>query len=448
MIISKMWSHQVDAVEKLKNLNAAGLFFEMGCAKTLTAIALMEEWQARRVLVVCPKTVIDVWRREFEKHTTAWRPIILNQQSTLKKRDYLEEQLRYAAGAAVAIINYDSIWRAPLGKKIMALPWDVIVADESHRIKSPGGIASRYMARLGGKIPRRLALTGTPLSHSPLDAYGQYRYLDPSIFGWSFTRFRARYAILGGFSGKQVMKFINLEELHQKMYQIAMRVKATDVLDLPETMDETLTFDLSPGARKIYDSLEKDLMADLEDGKVISVPNTLAKLIRLQQLTGGWLLPDEASHPKRVDRGKADVLQDLLDGIGDEPVVIFCNFHGDLDACAEVCEKLGLNHAELSGRKREVQKFHDKEVQVLIAQIRSGGLGEDFTQSRYCIFYSTGWSLGDLEQARKRVHRPGQDRKVFYYHLCAARTVDQKVAKALEKRADLINFVIDEMRLT
>ena len=389
--------------------------------------------------------MVDVWRREFEKWYPGWKLIILNQLNTLKKRDYLESQLQYANGKAAVIINYDSIWREPLGKKMMSIPFDVIIADESHRIKSPGGIASRYIARLGGKIPRRLALTGSPLPHSPMDIYSQFRYLDPNIFGWSFTRFRARYAVMGGFSNHQILKFINLEELHTKMYSISYRVKAEDVLDLPETLDETLTFDLNPAARKVYDSLEKDLIAEIGDGRVVSVPNVLAKLIKLQQLTGGWLQPDEGTK-KRIDRGKAEVLQDLLEGVGEEPVVIFCHFHGDLDACAEVCDKLKISHAELSGRKREVQEFHAKNAQVLIAQIRSGGLGEDYTQARFCIFYSTGWSLGDLEQARKRVHRPGQDRKVIYYHLAARNTVDERVAKALAKRQELVGYIVDELR--
>ena len=287
-----LWSHQAEAVRRLQHLSAAGLFFEMGAGKTLTALRLLEVWQARRVIVVSPKTVMDVWRREIEKWAPDLKAIILNQQNTLKKRAYLDEQLQFANGSAAVIINYDSIWREPLGKRFMALPWDVIVADESHRIKSPGGISSRYMARLGGKIPRRLALTGSPLPHSPLDLYAQYRYLDPNIFGWSFTRFRARYAVLGGFGGHQVLKFVNLEELHQKMYQIAVRVKAEDVLDLPETLDETLTFDLSPAARKIYDALEKDLIAFLDSGVIVTVPNVLAKLIKLQQITGGWLTAD------------------------------------------------------------------------------------------------------------------------------------------------------------
>jgi SNF2 family DNA or RNA helicase len=284
------------------------------------------------------------------------------------------------------------------------------------------------------------------MPHSPLDIYAQYRFLDPKIFGFSYTRFKARYALMGGYQGYQVLKFINLDDLHQKMYSIAYRVRAEDVLDLPPVLEQTITFDLSPKAQKIYDSLEKDLMAEIGSDQVISVPSVLVKLLRLSQLTGGWVKPDEESRPERVDFGKAEVLKDLLEDMGAEPAVVFCRFHADIDAVKIVCDALKITYCELSGRENSSEKFYSGKAQVFIAQIRSGGLGIDLTRARYCIFWSTGYSLGDLEQARKRVHRPGQERPVTYYYLAAKGTIDQKIITALEKRADLISFIIDEMR--
>lgn len=420
---------------------------EMGVGKSLVAIKLLEHWNAKHVLIVCPKAVTGVWQSEFEKHTDGWRIEILNQPSVIKKAIAMQQALKVNNGNRIALVtNFESAWREPLGKMFMQQPPEVIIWDESHRIKSPGGQASRYMARLAPKVHRRLALTGTPLSHSPLDAYAQYRALDPSIFGFSFTRFRSRYALLGGYGGHVVLKFINLEELHEKMMRIAYRCRAEDVLDLPPVLEQTITFELSPKARKIYDSLHRDLMAEIGEDKIISVPNVLAKLLRLQQLTGGWLTPDGADRPERVDHGKAEALKDLLEDMGAEPVVIFGRFHGDLDAAKIVCDSLKLKHCELSGRENTSDKFFKEKAQVLIAQIRSGSLGIDLSRARYEIFYSTGVSLGDLEQAKKRVDRPGQTRPVTIYYLAASKTVDEKIIKALSKRADLVKFIVDDMR--
>ena len=83
-------------------------------------------------------------------------------------------------------------------------------------------------------------------------------------------------------------------------------------------------------------------MAEIAPGKVISVPNVLAKLLRLQQLTGGWLKADEATRETRVDHGKAEVLKDLLEDMGTEPVVVFARFIADIEAIKIVCEALKI----------------------------------------------------------------------------------------------------------
>lgn len=455
MLTSKLWDHQAAAFHKLKNLRAGGLFAEMGTGKTLVALKLLEHWDTSRVLIVCPKAVMPVWQSEFAKHTEGWRVEVLNQASVSKKTDQMNRALK-SNGRLAIVVNYESVWREPLGKVILYNLPEVVILDESHRAKAPAGQASRYLARLATKVKKRLALTGTPMPHSPLDVYAQYRFLDPEIFGFSFTRFRFRYAMMGGYQNHQILKFINLDELHEKMYRVAYRVRAEDVLDLPPVIEQTITFDLSPKAQKIYRSLEQDLMAEIGEDKIISVPNVLAKLLRLQQLTGGWLTPDGAHQPTRVDHGKAEALKDLLEDMGTEPVIIFARFHGDLDAVKIALDAINtirrrlrepeITYCELSGRENTIEKFFKGKAQVLIAQIRSGSLGIDLTRARYMIFYSTGVSLGDLEQAKKRVDRPGQTRPVTIYYLAAQKTIDVKILTALSKRADLVKFIVDDMR--
>lgn len=444
--MSNLWHHQEEAVKRLLPLSGAGLFCEMGTGKTLTAIELLNRWQVSRALIVSPKAVTSVWESEFAKHAPQWQVQVLNQVGTYRKLEAAQRFVSLTNGRPAAlVVNYESVWRDPLGKWLLTYPIDAVICDESHRIKAPGGIASRFMSRLGQRVRRRLALTGTPLSHSPLDAYAQYRFLNPQIFGFSFTRFRSRYALMGGYGGHQVLKFVNLDDLHQRMYSIAYRTTAADVLDLPETLDQTILFDLEPKTMKVYKDLERDLLATLEDGREISVPNVLAKLVRLQQLTGGWLKWDDGKEEK-LDGSKGEALQDLLEGMGEEPVVVFCRFLRDLETVRQVCKGLGLKSCELSGKMNEVTEFTAGKAQVIACQIRSGSLGIDLTRARYCVFFSIGYSLGDYMQARARVHRPGQTRPVTYYHLAARKTIDEKILQGLEKRAELVQFIVDEMR--
>jgi SNF2 family DNA or RNA helicase len=445
--MTSLWHHQAQAVNFLLPLPAGALLMDMGTGKSRCAIELLNRWQTKRTLIICPKSVIQVWVREFAKHAPDWHPIPLEKGSILQRKHAADQALKSLNGHKVAlIINYESCWRSPIAEWFMTNLPEVVICDEVHRLKQPGGVASRFIARLGKLVRRRLGLTGTICPHSPLDIYGSFRFLKPSLFGYSFVQFRSRYAVMGGYQGHQVLDYVNLEELHRKVYSISYRCEAKDVLDLPEEIDETITFDLSPKAMKVYKELEKELISYVEEsGESISASTVLVKLLRLAQITGGWIKTDDGQQV-RLDTAKSEALEDLLDGMGQEPVVIFCRFTKDLDTCKEVCDRLKLTWAELSGQANDLPRFEEGKAQVLIAQIKSGGVGVDLTRARYTIFYSLGFSLGDYLQARKRTHRPGQTRAVTYYHLCAEKTVDEKILKAIAKRAEIVNYLVDALR--
>lgn len=455
-VLSKRWRHQEEAFQFLVGKDAGGLFLGMGAGKSRVAIDLLDAWGVHLALIVCPARVIGVWPSQFDTHAPEWgRVILLDTGSTEKNTALIKRTLNNSTQARTAfVINYENVWRPGIRKVIEALPWGAVVCDESHRIKSQGSKASVFLGNLGKKVSKRLALTGTPLPHSPLDAYGQYRFLDPRIFGTNYSMFRATYAELAPLPGKPrvpiVKGYRNLEQLHEKMYSIAFRVRTDEVLDLPPTMDEVVPVTLSPKARKLYDELEEEfivaLEGDIENGKVVTAPNTLVKLLRLQQLTGGWLTPDEHTTPVQVDTGKAGSLTDLLQDMGDEPVVVFCRFTADLRAVREVCDKLGISYGEISGKQDDLVAFQQGKCQVIGCQIRSGSMGIDLTRSRYTIYYSNTHSLGDYEQSRARVHRPGQTRPVTYYHLLARDTVDYDIFKSLRDKGQLVDLVVDIMR--
>ena len=438
-----LWRHQQDSVDFILPLKAGGLFHEMGVGKTLCALELLRQWGTNFAVVVAPKAVLQVWEREAKKHFNGHFNVTVL-KGTLPARTKQAEQAIQRQGSIV-VVNYEAVWREPLASLLLKSLPGAIILDEAHKIKAPGGKASRYLAKLGHLAQRRLALTGTPMPHSPLDTYAMYRFLNPHIFGFSFTRFRARYAVMGGFGGYEIKGWVNLEELHQKMYSIAYRVRSEDVLDLPETMDEVLTFELSPKAKKIYQDMEKNLIAALETGEVTAA-NALVRLLRLSQVTGGWLRPDDSDRYEQVDTGKQELLKELLESAGQEQVVVFCRFTQDIVSVHAVCKELDIVCAELSGKCNELQIWEEHKAQVIVIQIQSGGLGIDLSQSRYCVYYSVGYSLGDYQQSRARVHRPGQLRKVTYYHLVSENTIDVKVLKALGCRGDLVKSIIDDMR--
>ncbi len=448
------WAHQRNAFEFAMRLFQAGhrgvlLAMGMGTGKSLSAIMLLLAIRARRVLIVSPLRVVDVWVTQLERHMGA-RAIIVtlaeDAGTVAKKRDLAAEKMRLAQTMGVpfiCIVNYDSVWREPLTGWAEMHQWDLIIADEAHRIKAPGGKASLFFKRMRPRSMHRLALTGTPMPHSPLDVYAVFRFLDQTIFGTSYAAFRQSYAVMGGYQNKQIVSFQKLDELQRRMGKITFRV-GKEVLDLPPEMHVTYKCDLGRDARRIYRELEDDFVASVLEGTVTAA-NALVKLLRLQQITGG-VVPTDDHIVRRIDDAKQKLLADTLEDIGpDEPVAVFCRFHADLDAIHEACRANAITSLELSGRRDELREWQEAKAQALATQISAGGVGVDMTRARYLIFYSLSFSLGEYDQALSRVHRPGQTRPVQYIHLVVRNTVDGRIMRALERRAEVVQAILAEI---
>lgn len=454
-LLTRPWRHQLAAFVFCLQHFALGMFglllaMGMGTGKTLVAFMVMLQRKAQRTLILCPLRVVPVWVTQLERHVGI--PLVVvalddGVNGVRRKQEIAAEKLRLAEARGVpfvCVINYDSFWREPFNEWAEKVRWDLFIMDEAHRIKAPGGKASLACKRMRARALVRLGMTGTPMPHGPLDSYGVTRPLDQTIFGPSFSAFRQRHAVLGGYQNKQVVGFQKLDELEKSLARIMFRV-GKEVLDLPPETHVTYHCELTGEAARIYRDLEEDFVAQVRDG-VVTAANAMVKLLRLQQVTGGCV-PTDDGVGHRIDSSKQKLLADTLEDIGaDEPVVVFCRFHADLDAIHEACQSLGYSSMELSGRRDELAPWQSGEAQVLAVQISAGGIGVDLTRARYSIYYSLSFSLGEYDQALSRVHRPGQTRPVEHIHLAARGTVDVKIMRALEKRAEVVQSILAEIK--
>lgn len=225
------WAHQTQAAQWFADRHAGLFAQDMGTGKTFSALLALDAMRH-------PLVFLD-----------------LSRGSGKQRAERLKAALATASGKClVVVVNYESVWRSALAPTIESVRWQAFVLDESHRIKSPGGAASRYLARLAAKQPhaRRLCLTGTPMPHSPLDLYGQFRFLDPQVFGTSFARMRARFAECDLRFPSKVKYWKNQDELSAKLDAHSFRVTADEVLDLPEALHETLPIELPPRVQRFY----------------------------------------------------------------------------------------------------------------------------------------------------------------------------------------------------
>jgi SNF2 family DNA or RNA helicase len=443
-------------------MSGALMAIEMGGGKSLCAISLVRMLDVNRTLVLCPKAVLTsrVWsensRKHLEEPITVYEAMPRPGWNIKDRLVWLDDQMTQSRPPVIAVLNYDVLDYDYTVAWILKQRFEMLICDESHKLKAPDGKRAHRYWKIAREIKYKLGLTGTPLPHSPKDAWAQYRGLDPGIFGTSITRFMDRYAVKGGYLGKEVVKWQHEDELNEKMYQIAFRVGA-DVLDLPPVRHEEVKIELGAKAQKIYSQIEGDFYAQLDQTHEITVANVLTQIIRQQQITSGFIR-DDNDVDVEIDTAKRDALENILEEIQPptvdnrgrrvpgEPLVVFCRFRYDLDMVKVAAEKTGFVYAELSGRKSQLKEWTNGEADVIGVQIQAGGSGIDLSRARYCVYYSATYSLGDYLQSLKRVHRPGQTRPVTYYHLVGQGVIDQDIYDALQNHANVVDRIIDRIK--
>ena len=458
------WQHQTDFWNLSKDHRGYYAAHDMGAGKSKAAIDYVNGINANFILIVCPRTVMQVWPYQFGIHSfDHYEPIIADKKSwnARRKAEYIDNKLKQyktLGKKCMVIINYETVWRAPLGpsyhpktKRMMRkgfLHWcgfDAMLLDEAHRIKAPFGQASRGCTTISKSAKRRLLLSGTPMPHSPLDIFAQFRLMDPSIFGFSFVRFRAKYAVMGGFENKQVIGYNDLDALHRKFYSRAHRVEIDDVVELPEFQDEYRYCTLPPKVMKLYKEMDRELIVGVGSGE-ITASNGLVKMLRLAQIAGGVVKLDDGSE-EVIDNSKVEIVQQIIEDLpNEEPLVIFARFTMEIKRTREVAEKLGRKVGEISGRADDYGAWLAGDINCVVVQIKSGAEGLDFTRARYTIYISKGLSLGTYTQSRRRVRRPGQKRAGIYFHILAEKTIDIKEDKALRAKKRVVDYVLKDIR--
>lgn len=409
----------------------------------------MQAGRIHRVLIVAPLSILSVWEAEFAQFAAFDYALAVLTGDSAKKTD----TLRHMNGAAlqVAVVNYESAWR--MERELAAWGPDLIVCDEGHKIKTHNISASKAMHRLGAKAGYRLLLTGTLITNKAIDVFSPYKFLNPTIFGTSFYAFRSRYFDMVGYGNHTpVLKRSMEAELSARLHSIAYRAAKADCLDLPETTDVVRQVELEPAARKIYRSLVKESFAELASGEV-TAPNVLTRLLRLSQLTGGFLGSDENAAVQQISSAKLSAMEDILESAVAEgqKLVIIARFLPEIRAICKELDGRGLRYACITGevqdRAAQVAQFqNDPDVPVFVGQIATAGLGLTLTAASTMVFYSLDYSMSNYEQAKARIHRVGQRNPCTYIHLIAKGTVDEKVLTALRNKADLAKALVDDCR--
>jgi len=306
---------------------------------------------------------------------------------------------------------------------------------------------------MGKKIPIKFALAGLPAANTILDTWAQFRYLDDTILGSSWSAFTEVWCYDTGYMGYQKkLKPYLKKSYYKKMRTISVSVKQNEAFDLPPEVDSFVYFKLTGECRRLYTQMEKEFYARYED---VEVRNEMAvtNMLRLQELAGGYL--DDGETLVQLNRDRYWAFEDwLVDFPQDAKLVIAYKFTHELHDILEALDKRGRKYYTLYGgtkpkdRKNWIKFQTQSDVTDFVVQIQAGGLGIDLFTAGTCVIYSNSFSYFDYDQLKRRLHRHGQKAdKVNFIHFIGENTIDTDVHLSLMCKGQIADDVMNQLRL-
>lgn len=481
---------QLEALCLSANKKVFALHMEQGTGKTKviidTAAYLYSHGNIDGMLIVAPNGVQLGWiLDQIPIHMPAHVPVVSAVWNRNKPKEVERVFVRDVMGLRVLAINYEALI-TPKGKDLVSRFLRVYrslwVNDESHRLKNSKSKAAEYCLAFGRLAAYRRNLTGTPATESPIDLYSQFNFLDPGILGFStLTSFRAHFAHIEPPSSplvKYVMDklvakygrdraakmapqliskdkdgrpmYRNLEYLRSLIAPYSFRCLLSECADLPAVIYEKRYVTLEPEQRRMYNSLRDTMLLELREQGVMSVPLAITRLMRLQQIVGGFA-PDEEGVGQAIFNTipKLTALDDIVEDFPGK-IVIWARFTNELRMIADHLTALGFGVARYWGdqgreeRLENKQRFlTDQNCRFFVSQPRVGGTGLDGLQevSNTTVYYSNEFPLTLRLQSESRTNRIGQTRPGVVIDIEAIDTLDRKIIETLRDKKELADCI-------
>ena len=439
-------------IEGAKPYNFA-YFMEMGTGKTKVAIDnaayLYQAQKIDYVFVIAPNSVYQNWKKEIDIHCPEETNIYVWKVSKDKTFKMDPNKLTFV------LMNVEALSHAS-GKKWLESKLQkhgmrsMIILDESTSIKNLKASRTKAIIKIGQLARFKRILTGSPITKSPLDLFSQCAFLDKKLLGYeNFTVFKSKYAVMynierGGYSIQIPKYYVNLEELEFKLKNFSYRVRKKDCLDLPEKMYVQRYVDMPEEQRQAYDRLKITAMTIMQDEEV-SYNNKLTELLKLQQVTNGFVKTDEGNIVDFKTNAKLKELMSIIEETQDK-CIIWANYVHNIESIkSKLAETYGTDSVvsiygkdSVEDRNQAVENFQNKdEYRFLVGNPTVGGYGLTLTAAKYVIYFSNSYNLEVRQQSEDRAHRIGQKSQVTYIDIICRDTIDQMVLHNLENKIEL-----------
>ena len=428
----KLFSHQKDALERVKGKNRVAFFHDMGLGKTYTGSEKMVQLGKRVNLVVCQKSKVQDWIDHFAEHYKIL-PYDLTDPKHLHcfmldmetDANLTEEELIYYGRnhQLFAVINYDLLFRRPVLKQLQDF---TLMLDESSLIQNEKAKRSKFILNMNPS--NVILLSGTPSSGKYENLWSQIHLL-----GWSISQdtYNKQYINwkkidVGGFIHKVVDKddpYKNVDRLKAKMREHGCDfLKTEECFDLPEQNFITVNCATS----KEYKKFKKDSIITIQtDEKEVELigDTTLTKMMYLRMLCGQY------------NKDKLQSFKDLVESTNDR-LIVFYNFKEEVKQLIHIANELERPWSIVCGDQKTLAAYENHDDSITFVQYQAGSMGLNLQKANKIIYFTLPLLSEHFEQSKKRIHRIGQTNICFYYLMICANSIEEEIFQTLEMRKD------------
>jgi len=446
IIIDKLYTHQRQSVNIARQTDCFADLSEPGTGKTLVQIELMLERNAWPVLIICPKSIMEaVWVEQLREYNLTGTML---EGGSIKVKQILKMAGLWDVIYQIGIINYEMV---PLViKELLKINWQYIILDESTKIKSPSAKRSKAIMKLRDACKYRSIMTGTPAPNGLQDAFNQFKFIQPKIFGESFYAFRQRYFTQGGYMNYEwFAKPDAMEQFKNKIKGISSQHHKRDCIDLPPLVEEKRYVEMGADQKKYYDMMKEECLILLKE-LTITAPFVVTKLMKLRQIASGFIYMEDETYKVAKNNPKDKELLNILEQIGNSKVIIFAHFNETLRHIADYLDANKFKYAWFHGSdiyKHAALDSFKNEQQILLANPASAAHGLNLQHCSNIIYYELDWNLENFLQGMQRIERIGQKNKMTVYYLIVKNTLENYILKKLKDKADINKKLdINELR--
>ena len=413
----QLYEHQKQGLEAVMDRDHVAFYWDMGLGKTFAGSEKMMQLGEKVNLVVCQKSKIQDWFDHFKDNYQINTVI----RDLTGVKDFNVEigfinQCKKQRTIYIGIINYDLIWRRP---ELLKLQDFTLLLDESSLIQTETAKRSKFILRM---IPKNvILLSGTPTGGKYEKLWSQMHLLGWNISKQLYWKQFVNVEYLDTMKGSIpiVTGYKNVERLKRKMADYGCQFLKTDeVFDLPDQNFQKLRIPAS----KEYRKFRQTKIVQVE-GKELVGDTTLTKMLYERQLCGIY------------SKDKLKAFSDLVEST-DDRLVVFYNFTEELEAMKKAIEDTDTEWSFVNGRNKDLRAYEAVNHSVTFVQYQAGAMGLNLQKANKMVFYTLPLSSELFEQAKKRIHRIGQERPCFYYLMICNGTVEEKILRTLEMRKD------------